>query len=347
MDCNAATIAELWEYRVIHLNVEPGPTQASQIPPREADGAAAEDSANSRPVFSDAFLKKEFPQFYEARPDGASPVGPSQPGQALHPAQQLQTFLNGHGAQGWELIGLFPVGALSMLFFRRRLARTSGPATTTLAASQHPDARPVAAASAVAGTAATAEPAPAAAPPSETPPIAPPVALPQTTPLLETLQARLAALELALQERGVGGGAPAPSSKLQRRSPARANGSSTPLAIAKGGSTAKAKAQRRGQHAPAGHAPPLGSSVEQLSARHLASLLASETPRPSSAAASALGLRSAASLANHGARHGYRPGLCKHGSNGWVAVYSGLGAPQRGGNAPRLWIVVPAERLDG
>jgi hypothetical protein len=341
MDSNAATIAEPWEYRVIHLNVEPGPAQASQIPPREADGAAAEDSANNRPVFSDAFLKKEFPQFYEARPDGASPVAPSQPGQALHPAQQLQNFLNAHGAQGWELIGLFPVGALSMLFFRRRLARTFGPATTT-AVSQHPDGRPLAAASAVAATAATAEPAPAAAPPPETPPVAPP----QTMPLLESLQARLAALEQALQERG-DAGAPGPSSKPQRRSSGRANGSSAPPATAHGGATAKAAAKRRGQQAPAGLAAPHGSSVEQLSARQLASLLASETPRSSSAAASALGLRSAASLANHGARHGYRPGLCKHGSNGWVAVYSGLGAPQRGGNAPRLWIVVPAERLGG
>jgi hypothetical protein len=342
MDSNAATIAEPWEYRVIHLNVEPGPAQASQIPPREADGAAAEDSANNRPVFSDAFLKKEFPQFYEARPDGASPVAPSQPGQALHPAQQLQNFLNGHGAQGWELIGLFPVGALSMLFFRRSLARAFDPATTTTL-SQLSDSRPLAAASAVAATAATAEPAPAAAPPLETPPIAPP----QTTPLLESLQARLAALEQALQERGNGGGAPASSSKPQRRSSARANGSSPPPATANRGSTAKAAAKRRGQQAPAGLAAPHGSSVEQLSARQLASLLASETPRSSSAAASALGLRSAASLANHGARHGYRPGLCKHGSNGWVAVYSGLGAPQRGGNAPRLWIVVPADRLGG
>jgi hypothetical protein len=342
MDSNATTISEPWEYRVIHLNVEPGPAQASQIPPREPDGAATEDSANSRPVFSDAFLKKEFPQFYEARPDGASPVAPSQPGQALHPAQQLQNFLNAHGAQGWELIGLFPVGALSMLFFRRRLGRAFGPDTPT-AVSQLPDGRPPAAAAAVASTAATAAPAPAAAPPPETPPVAPP----QTPPLLESLQARLTALEQALQERGDGGGAPAPSSKPQRRSPARAKGSSAPPATANGGATAKAAAQRRGPQSPAGLASPPGSSVEQLSARQLASLLASETPRSSSAAASALGLRSAASLANHGARHGYRPGLCKHGSNGWVAVYSGLGAPQRGGNAPRLWIVVPAERLGG
>jgi hypothetical protein len=310
------------------------------MPPREVDGAAAEESANSRPVFSEAFLKKEFPQFYEARPDGAAPVAPSQPGQALHPAQQLQNFLNGHGVQGWELIGLFPVGALTMLFFRRRLARAAGP--TTSADSRLPDGRPVAAGSAGPATAATAEPAPTAAPSQEPSP----VASPPSTPLLESLQARLAALEQALQARGAGGGPPAPRAKPLRRGPARANGSSPSLATAESGAAATAAAKRRGKQTPAGLAPSRGSSAEQLSAAQLARL-ASETPRSSSAAASALGLRSAASLANHGARHGYRPGLCKRGANGWVAVYSGLGAPQRGGKAPRLWIVVPAERLAG
>ena len=55
---------------------------------------------------------------------------------------------------------------------------------------------------------------------------------------------------------------------------------------------------------------------------------------------------SAASLANHGARYGYRPGLCKTGPNGLVAIYTGLGPAQGGGKERRLWIVVPAERLD-
>jgi len=104
-----------WEYQVIHINVEPPRPQG---PPPAADGAAttppvAGESSGGKPMFSDTFLKKEFPQFYQKPPSEGSAS------QAQHPAHQLQTFLNGHGAQGWELIGVFPVGNLTMMFFRR------------------------------------------------------------------------------------------------------------------------------------------------------------------------------------------------------------------------------------
>ena len=66
-------------------------------------------------------------------------------------------------------------------------------------------------------------------------------------------------------------------------------------------------------------------------------------------AAQALGYRSAASLANHGARHGYTPGLVKLGPNGQAAIYrgqaSGQGVGGGGGKDRRLWIVVPSAVL--
>jgi hypothetical protein len=73
--------------------------------------------------------------------------------------------------------------------------------------------------------------------------------------------------------------------------------------------------------------------------------LGNQVPIPASEAARALGLRSATSLANLGARHGYPPGLIKQGSKGLIAIYTGTGPALRGGNLRRLWIVVPAESL--
>jgi hypothetical protein len=73
--------------------------------------------------------------------------------------------------------------------------------------------------------------------------------------------------------------------------------------------------------------------------------LSNQVPIPASEAARALGLRSATSLANLGARHGYPPGLIKQGSKGLIAIYTGTGPALRGGNLRRLWIVVPAESL--
>ena len=104
-----------WEYLVIHINVEPpkaaAPGAAADAPATEAPGSR--EGGNAR-IFSESFLKQEFPHRYQG---GAGERGVDPPQQ--HPAQQLQGFLNGHGSQGWELIGVFPVWVLSMLIFRR------------------------------------------------------------------------------------------------------------------------------------------------------------------------------------------------------------------------------------
>lgn len=263
MEHPRATAHDGWEYLVIHLNVEP-PRPAETADPARKEAEGGEEAAPAKPVFSESFLKKEFPQFYEARsPQEAA----NQPQQPLHPAQQLQQFLNGHGAQGWELIGVFPVGTLSMLFFRRP-RRSETPAAGPTAAEQPAEAE--------SGRDAA----------------------------LEAVLERLSALEQRLAA------SPSPA-----RGP-RGDRGSTPSA----------------------------QEGRLLTASQLQAL-SSETPMPASEAAPAIGLRSAASLANHGARHGYRPGLCKLGSNGMAAIYSGSGPSPRGGKIRRLWIVVPADRL--
>lgn len=232
-----------WEYLVIHINVEPpkaaAPGAAADAPATEAPGSR--EGGNAR-IFSESFLKQEFPHRYQGGA-GERGVGPPQ----QHPAQQLQGFLNGHGSQGWKLIGVFPVGVLSMLIFRRSK-----------------------------------------------------LVEPQAKVSLEALNSRLEALERRLL--------PEPATPLQQ-------------------TTARTS-----------------SEADLLSPAQLASW-ATEATLPSSRAAQAIGLRSASSLANHGARYGYPPGLCKAGPNGLVAIYTGTGPAPGGGKQRRLWIVVPAERL--
>jgi len=250
MDC--------WEYQVIHINVEPpkpATGAAGEAPSGQADGPP--EAGTAKPVFSETFLKKEFPHIYEKPAEG-------QAGQSQHPAQQLQTFLNGHGSKGWELVGVFPVGVLTMMFFRR--------------------------------------PKPAAPAVSAVPP-------PKVEASLDGVLNRLEALEHQLSNLKTVEGSIA-----------------TPHALPETGRLAKA--------------------IEWVSPAQLASL-AGETPVPSRVAAQAIGLRSASSLINHGARYGYTPGLSKVGPNGMVAIYSGAGSADYGGKERRLWIVVPAERLQG
>ena len=62
-------------------------------------------------------------------------------------------------------------------------------------------------------------------------------------------------------------------------------------------------------------------------------------------AASALGLRSPASLLNFGARHGYPLGLVKPSGQGLVAVFCGTQPRPSGGKAVRLWQVLPETAL--
>ena len=120
MDC--------WEYQVIHINVEPPkPATAAAGEAPSGQAAGGPEAGTAKPVFSETFLKKEFPHIYEKPAEG-------QAGQSQHPAQQLQTFLNGHGSKGWELVGVFPVGILTMMFFRR--PKPAAPAAAAVAPPQ-------------------------------------------------------------------------------------------------------------------------------------------------------------------------------------------------------------------
>ena len=115
-----------WEYQVIRLNVEP-PVAAA--PPAQASPAAAppaaEGSAAPAPApssggggqakgsagFSEAYLRAEFPRYYDTQPP--------QQGQPEDPGAQLQAFFNGHGQQGWELVGFQHAAPHVFIVFKR------------------------------------------------------------------------------------------------------------------------------------------------------------------------------------------------------------------------------------
>lgn len=92
-----------WEFKVIHINVEDKPGQAPQAP------ASPEPAPPTGPIFSETYLRQEFPQHY------------AQQQAQQHPAVQLQSFLNSQGQEGWDFVGCFPLGSLTMMFFRRPL----------------------------------------------------------------------------------------------------------------------------------------------------------------------------------------------------------------------------------
>lgn len=97
-----------WEYRVIHINVDPGP------PPEPADPKTASDHLQG--VLSPTFLAREFPEHYGKDSEAAR--------RKLHPAEQLQGFLNLLGREGWEMTETAQVGPLLMFFFKRPLRAT-------------------------------------------------------------------------------------------------------------------------------------------------------------------------------------------------------------------------------
>ena len=328
-----------WEYQVIHINVEPPRPEG---PPPPAGGAAttppvAGESSGGKPMFSDTFLKKEFPQFYQKPPSEGSAS------QAQHPAHQLQTFLNGHGAQGWELIGVFPVGNLTMMFFRRPKPSEPKPASPA----QEPSAMTPAMASELAmappsavgsdsavGSASAVGSDSASGPAAE----AADNAAAREGTLHEVLR-RLEQIEERLRVREVAGEGPTPTGRPAR--PPRDAGSAQTSAGRDRGSLPEQRQLKAGRSEARSAVP-----GERVTPAQLANL-ADATPLTSSRAAQAIGLRSAASLANHGARYGYAPGLSKRGPNGLVAIYTGSGTAEKGGNERRLWIVVPAQRLEG
>jgi hypothetical protein len=287
-------------------------------------------------MFSDTFLKKEFPQFYQKPPSEGSAS------QAQHPAHQLQTFLNGHGAQGWELIGVFPVGNLTMMFFRR--SKHSEPKPT--GAAQEPAAMKPAMASELAMAPPSAV-APASAVGSDSASglaagAADNAAARQGT--LHDVLRRLEQIEERLRVREVAGEGPTPTGPTPTRRPARPprDAGSAQTSAGRAGGSLPGQRQLKAGRSEARSAVP----GERVTPAQLANL-ADATPLTSSRAAQAIGLRSAASLANHGARYGYTPGLSKRGPNGLVAIYTGSGAAEKGGNERRLWIVVPAQRMEG
>lgn len=327
-----------WEYQVIHINVEPPRPQG---PPPPADGATttppvAGESSGAKPMFSETFLKKEFPQFYQKPPNEGSAS------QAQHPAHQLQTFLNGHGAQGWELIGVFPVGNLTMMFFRR--SKRSEPKPTRPA--QEPAALKPAMASelAVAPPSAVA-PASAVGSDSASGPAteAADNAAAREGTLHEVLR-RLEQIEERLRLREVAGEGPTSTGPTPTGRPDRPprDAGSAQISAGRAGGSLPGQRQLKAGRSEARSAV----SGERVTPAQLANLT-DATPLTSSRAAQAIGLRSAASLANHGARYGYAPGLSKRGPNGLVAIYTGSGTAEKGGNERRLWIVVPAQRLEG
>ena len=322
-----------WEYQVIHINVEPPRPPG---PPPPVDGPAASpppggEGSGGKPMFSETFLKKEFPQFYEKPPTEGSTT------QAQHPAHQLQTFLNGHGAQGWDLIGVFPVGNLTMMFFRRPKPTVPKP----ISPAKEPAALKPAVASESGLTTESARATASAVGPDAASGLAAEAAdnsanregtLHEVLRRLEQIEARLRVREL----------------EVDRTTP-----KGRPNRPGRDASSAKTSAGRVGGSRPGGRQLKAGRSEarsavpgEWVTPAQLANL-ADATPLPSSRAALAIGLRSATSLANHGARYGYAPGLSKRGPNGLVAIYTGSGTAEKGGQERRLWIVVPAQRLEG
>ena len=88
-----------WEYQVIRLNVEPPVAAPPPVEPQPPASASVQGSPQapatpaSKPGFSEAYLREEFPRYYDNPP----PQAQTQP---EDPGAQLQTFLNGHGQQG-------------------------------------------------------------------------------------------------------------------------------------------------------------------------------------------------------------------------------------------------------
>ena len=105
-----------WEYQVIRLNVEPpvataATNDASAAPPAASQGVAG---------FSAAYLREEFPHFYNTPPTQKGQGQPEEPG------AQLQAFFNGHGQQGWELVGFQHATPHVFIVFKRPAGGSDG-----------------------------------------------------------------------------------------------------------------------------------------------------------------------------------------------------------------------------
>jgi hypothetical protein len=115
-----------WEYQVIRLNIEPPAIAESQesAGPRSAgsDASTSKADASNQPgakVFSDTYLKEEFPRFYDSSLQAQHAAGQAQ---QADPAFQLQDFLNAQGQQGWELVGFQHAPPHVFIVFKRPAA---------------------------------------------------------------------------------------------------------------------------------------------------------------------------------------------------------------------------------
>jgi hypothetical protein len=120
-----------WDYQVIRLNVEP-PVAQAPAPATEASDQPGEASAPaSSAVFSEAYLKEEFPRFYNPSDQPQQPVAQVQ---EIDPAVQLQEFLNTQGRQGWELVGFQHAQPHVFIVFKRPAAEQETPFAAQVAA---------------------------------------------------------------------------------------------------------------------------------------------------------------------------------------------------------------------
>jgi len=322
-----------WEYQVIHLNVEEKPN--NQPPPPPPPVQTEGQPPNLQKVFSQTYLEQEFPNFYNAQQQQAKAAQPQ------HPALQLQHFLNGQGEQGWSLVGIYSLGSLLMMFFRRRVAEATA-----------------------------AEPAPAApvAAPAPSPEAAPSPAAPAAdTAVLEAILQRLQALEARL-EQGTGSPSAAPAAPTPPPEPAassrparsasprsQANRAAAPTRPVRPRTTATSDGRRtrRRSSATGGNGNEILQVIPKATDRIDGRILTPPERRtfegevgiPTVHAAKALGFRSYASLATFGTKHGYPEGLVKKGANQMVAIYQGSEKGAGGGKDKRLWVVVPQSRL--
>lgn len=127
-----------WEYQVIRLNIEPPvaatPKQDGETaePPAAQPGAGAPPASGGKPqerVFSEAYLKEEFPRFYDSGEQAAQ-------AQQADPAFQLQDFLNSQGQQGWELVGFQHAMPHVFIVFKRPKDGQDAAATAAAQAEQ-------------------------------------------------------------------------------------------------------------------------------------------------------------------------------------------------------------------
>jgi hypothetical protein len=107
----------LWEYRVVHINVDNKPAsglstgESSGVTKPSSPASPQQASEHLHGALSPSFIAREFPEHYSSS-SGSKPKG-------THPAEQLQQFLNQLGRDGWEMTTTAQVGPLLMFFFKR------------------------------------------------------------------------------------------------------------------------------------------------------------------------------------------------------------------------------------